>query len=40
MSNRAQVIIRGHRHPIIGRICMDQTLVNLGPILPPAIGMR
>ena len=31
LSNRAWVIIRGHRHSVVGRICMDQTLVNLGP---------
>ncbi|MFZ6031646.1 MAG: alanine racemase [Chloroflexota bacterium] len=29
MSNRAQVIIRGQKYPIVGRICMDQTMVNI-----------
>lgn len=29
MSNRAEVIIRGHRYPIAGRICMDQLMVNI-----------
>ena len=29
MSNRAQVILRGQRYPQIGRICMDQTMVNI-----------
>jgi alanine racemase len=29
MSNRAKVIIRGRRYPVVGRICMDQCLVNI-----------
>ncbi|MET0808250.1 MAG: alanine racemase C-terminal domain-containing protein, partial [Pseudoxanthomonas sp.] len=23
--------VRGHRHPIVGRICMDQFMVDIGP---------
>lgn len=30
LSNRAQVIIRGRRYPVVGRICMDQLMVNIG----------
>jgi alanine racemase len=30
MSGRAQVILRGRRHPVVGRICMDQTMVSVG----------
>ncbi len=30
MSNRAQVVIRGKRYPQVGRICMDQFMVNAG----------
>lgn len=30
MSNRAQVIVRGKRYPQVGRICMDQFMVNIG----------
>ncbi len=30
MSAKAQVIIRGKRYPVIGRICMDQMVVNIG----------
>ncbi len=30
MSNRAEVILRGKRHPQVGRICMDQMMVNIG----------
>lgn len=29
LSNRGQVLIRGRRAPIIGRICMDMTLVDV-----------
>ena len=31
LSNRGQVLIRGQRLPIIGRVCMDQCMVDLGP---------
>ncbi len=30
MTNQAQVIIRGKRYPQVGRICMDQFMVNAG----------
>jgi len=30
LSNIGEVIIRGEKYPIIGTICMDQTMVNLG----------
>jgi alanine racemase len=30
MSGQAQVVIRGQRYPVVGRICMDQVMVNLG----------
>ncbi len=28
-SNRGQVLINGHRCPILGRVCMDQTVVDI-----------
>lgn len=31
LSNKASVIIRGKKSPIVGRVCMDQLMVNLGP---------
>ena len=31
LSNRASVIIRGKRSPIVGVVCMDQLMVNIGP---------
>ncbi|PWN00898.1 alanine racemase [Nocardioides silvaticus] len=30
-SNRAQVMVRGRRYPVVGRISMDMTIVDLGP---------
>jgi alanine racemase len=30
MSGRAQVILRGDRHPVVGAICMDQVMVDIG----------
>lgn len=29
MSSHAEVIIRGKRYPVVGRICMDQMMVNI-----------
>jgi alanine racemase len=30
MTNRAQVIVNGKKYPQVGRVCMDQFMVNLG----------
>lgn len=30
MTNQAQVIVRGKKYPQVGRICMDQFMVNVG----------
>ena len=30
LSSRGEVLIRGQRHPIVGRICMDQFMVDIG----------
>jgi alanine racemase len=30
MTNQAQVIIRRKKYPQVGRICMDQFMVNVG----------
>jgi len=30
MTNHAQVVVNGRRYPQVGRICMDQFMVNLG----------
>ncbi|GAB2654209.1 alanine racemase [Arenimonas aestuarii] len=31
LSSRGHVLVRGQRHPIVGRICMDQFMVDIGP---------
>src|SRR6185295_10664856 len=30
MSGHAEVIVRGKRYPVVGRICMDQVMVSIG----------
>ncbi|MEM6986143.1 MAG: alanine racemase [Pseudomonadota bacterium] len=30
LSNSGHVVIRGKRYPIVGRVCMDQIMVNIG----------
>ncbi|MBS0359177.1 MAG: alanine racemase [Proteobacteria bacterium] len=30
LSNKGEVLIRGKRYPIVGNICMDQLMVNIG----------
>lgn len=36
LSNRGRMLIDGHSHPIVGRVCMDQTMIDLGPSTPEA----
>ena len=31
LSDRGEVLIRGHRRPIVGGVCMDQLMVDIGP---------
>lgn len=40
LSNRGRVLVAGHSRPIVGRVCMDQTMVDLGPGAEPprAVG--
>ncbi len=35
LSNRSQVIIRGHRAPLLGRVCMNMIMVDVSHIHPP-----
>ena len=32
LSNRAQVLIRGQRAPVVGRVCMDHLMIDVGHI--------
>ena len=36
LSNRGQVLVGGRRVPIIGTICMDQTVIDVTDVEPPA----
>lgn len=38
LSNKAYVLIGGRRRPLVGRVCMDQLMVDLGPVCDAAIG--
>ncbi len=37
-SNRGRVLIGGRSYPVVGRVCMDQTMVDLGPETDVAVG--
>lgn len=37
-SNKGRVLIRGKSFPVVGRVCMDQTMVNLGPETNVEVG--
>lgn len=38
LSNKAEVLIRGQRAPVVGRICMDQTMIRTTHIPHIAVG--
>lgn len=38
LSNKGQVLVRGRRAPIVGRICMDQCLIDVGAVPGVAVG--
>lgn len=37
-SNRGRVLIHGISYPVVGRVCMDQIMVNLGPDTEVKVG--
>jgi len=37
-SNRGRVLIGGRSYPVAGRVCMDQSMVNLGPATSVRVG--
>ena len=39
-SNTGRVLIHGESYPVAGRVCMDQSMVNLGPATDVAVGDR
>jgi alanine racemase len=38
LSNRAHVLVRGRRAPVVGRVCMDLTLVDVTEVPGAAVG--
>lgn len=38
MSNRAQVLVRGRRCPVVGRVSMDYTTIDVGNVPAVAVG--
>jgi alanine racemase len=38
LSNRGRMLIGGRSYPIAGRVCMDQTMLDLGPSTDVAVG--
>lgn len=38
LSNKAEVLVRGHRAPIVGKVTMDQTMIDVGHIRGVKIG--
>jgi alanine racemase len=37
-SNRGRVLMNGKSYPVVGRVCMDQSMVNLGPATEVKVG--
>jgi len=38
LSSRGRMLIDGVSYPIVGRVCMDQTMIDLGPELAAQVG--
>ncbi len=38
LSNRGEVVVRGKRAPIAGRVCMDQTMIDVTDVAGAAVG--
>jgi alanine racemase len=38
LSGRGQVIVRGRRVPVVGRVCMDQTMIDVTDVAAAAVG--
>ena len=38
LSNKADVLVHGSRRPIVGRVCMDQIVIDLGPHCDASVG--
>jgi alanine racemase len=38
LTNKANVLVHGKRYPVVGTVCMDQIMIDLGTIDPAAVG--
>jgi alanine racemase len=38
LSNRGHMLVRGHKAPIVGRVCMDLTMIDVGHI--PGVALE
>ena len=38
LSNRGEVLVNGVRCPIVGRVCMDQTMIDITEVPHPVVG--
>jgi len=38
LSSRAEMLVRGKRAPVVGRICMDQTMLDVGHVEGASVG--
>ncbi len=38
LSNRGRMLVEGRSCPVIGRVCMDQTMIDLGPDATEGVG--
>lgn len=38
LSNRGEVAVNGHRAPVIGRVCMDQTMIDVTDVPDAGVG--
>jgi alanine racemase len=38
LSNRGSALVRGKKVPVVGRVCMDQTMVDVTDAMPAAVG--
>ncbi|RXT05200.1 alanine racemase [Ammoniphilus sp. CFH 90114] len=38
LSNKGQAIVKGTRTPIVGRVCMDQLMIDISSVIDPRVG--
>ena len=38
LSNKGFILVNGIRRPVVGRVCMDQLVIDLGPDCDAAVG--